>query len=131
MFGFASFAETPFASLVGTAYIVSQIDTQTLTDLNVPLLQFNSTCTELITLVDYQSPHGWIKINDNQTVTWNYINNNQNSVWNPIPAQSASALQWVNNSLELVAWSNSNGSFVYWSSLYGPPLIWQQINNYQ
>ena len=150
MFGFSTFSEFPFVNIANqytsilnetqtltdaqtvlAAFVGAQTNTTTLTDAQLGVFLHYVSVSETVTLLDEAIQRGWIKINDNQTVTWNNVNNNQNSVWNPIPAQSASELQWENDSLESVAWSNSNGSFVYWSSVYGPPLIWQQINNYQ
>ena len=82
-------------------------------------------------LLDYQFPRGWIKINDNQTATWNNVNNNQNVVWGPIITQAFQIVQWENNSLQPVTWTNIYGYTNLWTGAYIPQPNWQQVNNYQ
>ena len=89
------------AQVGGFQYVVSIVEPQTITDINVSqvaflgetsdvlvittidavLAQFNVVCTELVTLSDYQFARGWFKINDNQTVTWVPVNDMQSSNW--------------------------------------------------
>jgi hypothetical protein len=50
----------------------------TLTATETPLAVLNASYSDTITLTDYQFCRGWVKINNNQTVTWVPVNNTQN-----------------------------------------------------
>ena len=66
------------------AFIASLADAMTLAMALSSITHYHPTCTDLITLSDYQYGRGWFKIDDNQAITWVAVDDSQASGWSPV-----------------------------------------------